>query len=505
MADHSVVTRSGRVSGLEACYRTLQLSPSADLELVERTYWFLAFRYHDQGQREALRCLNEAMSAVVSALADKGPVGGRAAAAESRSGALTTLAWEAGWLIATASAVSIALGLAVGALELEGRLHVLEQWRGIMVAGGSLGLGAVAATVTLASFAPALGRVLRPRLPPPTGLPDYYEALHLDPSASPEVVELAYHHLSTKYRLAGEEERILSIEEAYRVLRDPHLRVAYDAQRAMARASPTQQAPRPVPPQEPTTSPPPTPPMADAPIVTPRGDRLHQVFATLLLIATAAGTGTRRAAWAVAARARWLWLACRLAWPRIVRAAALGTQVMAQIFRGATAAIRQRARARMASPQPSPSPHPTRLLQTATAPARAQPRWTPEGVKVSAQLASQPSAPPAARLVVVGGPMTGRTFHLRPDAAVTIGTDPTCDIVLEAAAALPPQLARIWPREDRFMLHLLAPEVPCFIQGRPLVWVVLEDGDLLEIGPYHLRFEVVRKEKDEVGDEQASV
>jgi hypothetical protein len=171
-AHHSVQSRVVGQSGLEAHYRTLQLSPSADLELVERTYWLLAFRYHHQGQREALRRLNEAMSAVVSALADEGAVGGRTAAAtEPRPGALTTLAWEAGWLIVTASAVSLTLGLAAGAMELKGGLQVLEEWHGVMVGGGAFGLGAVATTAALASFVPALGRFLRSHVPQTAALP----------------------------------------------------------------------------------------------------------------------------------------------------------------------------------------------------------------------------------------------------------------------------------------------------------------------------------------------
>jgi hypothetical protein len=494
-AHHRVESRVVGQSGLEAHYRTLQLSPSADLELVERTYWLLAFRYHHQGQREALRRLNEAMSAVVSALADEGAVGGRTAAAtEPRPGALTTLAWEAGWLIVTASAVSLALGLAAGAMELKGGLQVLEEWHGVMVGGGAFGLGAVATIAALASFVPALGRFLRSRVPQTAALPDHYEALHLDPLASPEVVELAYQHLSTKYRLAGAEERLLSIEEAYRVLRDPHLRASYDAQLAMARATPTQQAPRPFPAHEPTPSPSSAPPMPDTATVSPRAERLRTTLDLLPLMAKAAATEARRAAWAMAITVRWLWRVWRLAWPRIVQAAALGARTMASAFRGIATAALQRVQAGRAQPQPMPSPHYTRLLQTGTASARASPRWASRGVTVGAQVASQPSAPPTARLVVEEGPMAGRSFDLRPDAAVTLGTDPRCDIVLEAPpGTLPLQLARIWPREDRFMLHLLAPEVPAFIQGRPLVWVVLEDGDLLELGPYRLRFEVVRQ------------
>jgi DnaJ-like protein len=60
-----------------------------------------------------------------------------------------------------------------------------------------------------------------------------YEVLQVDPRAEPEVVEAAYRRLARKYHpdvstAAGAEQRMKEINAAYRVLRDPPRRAAYD-------------------------------------------------------------------------------------------------------------------------------------------------------------------------------------------------------------------------------------------------------------------------------------
>jgi DnaJ-class molecular chaperone len=65
---------------------------------------------------------------------------------------------------------------------------------------------------------------------------DHYQRLQVTRDADPEVIEKAYRALSLKHhpdRARGADEaratrRMQSINEAYRVLRDPHLRSAYD-------------------------------------------------------------------------------------------------------------------------------------------------------------------------------------------------------------------------------------------------------------------------------------
>jgi len=100
-------------------------------------------------------------------------------------------------------------------------------------------------------------------------------------------------------------------------------------------------------------------------------------------------------------------------------------------------------------------------------------------------------AAPAARLTVVQG-VDGGPFLLPADAPVTIGSDAACDIVLpDQGGQIAPYQARIWPRQDKFMFHLLSFDVPATVQGKPFVWVVLEHGDLIEIGNWRLRFEII--------------
>ncbi|HXG42076.1 MAG TPA: FHA domain-containing protein, partial [Dehalococcoidia bacterium] len=157
---------------------------------------------------------------------------------------------------------------------------------------------------------------------------------------------------------------------------------------------------------------------------------------------------------------------------------------MADAWRAVTSALRARA-VPAASRSPQGRRSPRVRLDLPAGPTRAK--------GSTATMAASRSAPPSARLTVLEGPLAGKAFHLRPDAAVTIGPGPDCDIVLGAAPGVTAaRIARIWPREDRFMLHVLASELPAFVQDHPLVWVVLEDGDLLELGPYRLRFEVIR-------------
>ncbi len=74
--------------------------------------------------------------------------------------------------------------------------------------------------------------------------------------------------------------------------------------------------------------------------------------------------------------------------------------------------------------------------------------------------------------------------------AFTIGTDPTCDFVVAAPNAEETGvLARIWAQGDRFMLHVLASAPTILVSGQPVSWAVLEDGDKLEIGDDVLRFQ----------------
>jgi len=70
----------------------------------------------------------------------------------------------------------------------------------------------------------------------------WYQVLQVDPSAEVDVIEGAYRRLARKYhpdvtQADGAHERMVQINEAFRVLRDPETRAAYDATLSANRAT----------------------------------------------------------------------------------------------------------------------------------------------------------------------------------------------------------------------------------------------------------------------------
>ena len=111
-------------------------------------------------------------------------------------------------------------------------------------------------------------------------------------------------------------------------------------------------------------------------------------------------------------------------------------------------------------------------------------RETPS-VQAPAAVASS-TAPARARLVVTGGPETGKEFALN-GVPLTIGAAERCDVVLTGAAA---RQAWIWASDGQFVVLNLPAEPELLIGGRPLVQATLQDGDLLTIGPHRIRFDL---------------
>ena len=108
-------------------------------------------------------------------------------------------------------------------------------------------------------------------------------------------------------------------------------------------------------------------------------------------------------------------------------------------------------------------------------------------VQAPAAVAVASSAAPAlARLVVTGGPQTGRQFALN-GIPLTIGAAERCDVVLTGAAA---RQAWIWASDGHFVVLNLPAEPAMLIGGRPLVQATLQDGDLLTFGPHRIRFDL---------------
>lgn len=82
---------------------------------------------------------------------------------------------------------------------------------------------------------------------------DPYKVLQVDPEADAEVVQAAYRRLAQKYHpdLAAEPEaaaRMVAINEAWAILRDPESRAAHDRARAAAAGAAAAEPPHPEPP-----------------------------------------------------------------------------------------------------------------------------------------------------------------------------------------------------------------------------------------------------------------
>src|SRR5260221_7971831 len=86
--------------------------------------------------------------------------------------------------------------------------------------------------------------------------PNHYEALGLPPTATAEQIKRKYRELARLYHpdvnsSPEASQKILSINQAYRVLGDPDRRAVYDAERSIA-----QPAPHTVRPSAPASTPP---------------------------------------------------------------------------------------------------------------------------------------------------------------------------------------------------------------------------------------------------------
>jgi DnaJ-class molecular chaperone len=80
-----------------------------------------------------------------------------------------------------------------------------------------------------------------------SGAPDYYRILRVDPQAEPEVINAAYRKLAAMYHpdvdsSPDAQSRMVEINQAYGVLRDPESRAAYDRARGLATARRAQAA-----------------------------------------------------------------------------------------------------------------------------------------------------------------------------------------------------------------------------------------------------------------------
>jgi len=111
-------------------------------------------------------------------------------------------------------------------------------------------------------------------------------------------------------------------------------------------------------------------------------------------------------------------------------------------------------------------------------------RLSPASAIAAGQAAAAKVEEPTAVLLATRGPAAGKTFPL-DGTPLTLGKHNGADIVLPWVAS---RQTRLWARDGRFMICNLTDGQPVLVNGQPVVWAALEDGDLLIVGPHTLQF-----------------
>ncbi len=296
------------------------------------------------------------------------------------------------------------------------------------------------------------------------GRADYYELLRADPRAEPAVLIAAYGVMRDYYmRMVhlGEApvELLDFLEEANATVSDPERRRQYDAERAK-RAPP----------------PPQPPPVGQAPARRQRRAHRRNVRLSQLGIAAARALGRLLARLAPPARR-----SVRRLSKAALRLAGIAA---AKLYRSLARAGKEAARELAAA------------IGARFDPSREEPDVDEEEALLgrlslvremtSADEDASGDSEFEARLVMIEGASAEKAFALNGH-PLTLGSDGESDVLIAGAA---PRQARLWYREGRFMVHNVAASPTTLINGRPIVWAVLKDGDVLTAGPCRLRFHV---------------
>jgi hypothetical protein len=88
------------------------------------------------------------------------------------------------------------------------------------------------------------------------------------------------------------------------------------------------------------------------------------------------------------------------------------------------------------------------------------------------------------------GEAAGRTveFGALP---ITLGSDEHADVRIPRSREVAPRHAMLWVREGRIMLRHTGGVRQTLVSGRPVDWLILEDGDEFSIAGHHYRVEFV--------------
>lgn len=83
----------------------------------------------------------------------------------------------------------------------------------------------------------------------------------------------------------------------------------------------------------------------------------------------------------------------------------------------------------------------------------------------------------------------GRSAVSVTDRPRVLGRSPGCDLTL-VGIDVAPQHAIVWRTDGLLVLHVMEPVATVTVNGRPMRWAILEDGDLIEVGMSQIRVTV---------------
>ncbi len=98
------------------------------------------------------------------------------------------------------------------------------------------------------------------------------------------------------------------------------------------------------------------------------------------------------------------------------------------------------------------------------------------------------------RIVAVGGDTAGTAFHFGAT-PIAIGSDASADVRVAASTEVARRHALVWMRGGKMMLrHIGGIRRNTLVGGRSADWLILEDGDEIQVGPHRFRAEYVGPE-----------
>ena len=102
---------------------------------------------------------------------------------------------------------------------------------------------------------------------------------------------------------------------------------------------------------------------------------------------------------------------------------------------------------------------------------------------------AEPAAAPATMAYLLLESAMGTRRLPMGDKPVSIGSSPSCDVVLPEREDVALEHALVWQHGSRVILHAGLSAI-CYVNGAAVTWGLLDDGDELRNGGYTLRVSV---------------